>query len=69
MNQAPAAGVCLLFAIVMIIERIWPDKNAANVKQADLMFHFINGVSKDQKTNNLFSNISHYVQARESQNK
>ena len=54
---------------ITILLKIWPDKNAANVKQADLMFHLINGVSKDQKTNDLFSNISHYVQAREMLNK
>ena len=48
-----------------MVSVIWPDKNAANVKQADLMFHFIDGVSEDQKTNELFSNMSHFVQARE----
>lgn len=26
MNQAPAAGVCILVGVVMVIERIWPEK-------------------------------------------
>ena len=26
MNQAPAAGVCLLLGIVMILEKIWPEE-------------------------------------------
>ena len=26
MNQAPAAGVCLLLGIVMIFESIWPEE-------------------------------------------
>ena len=40
-------------------------KNAANVKLADLTFHFIDGSSESNKVNELFSYISHYVQARE----
>lgn len=44
---------------------VWPDKNVANVKQADLKFHFKDGASENKNTNELFSNMSHYVQARE----
>lgn len=32
MNQAPAAGVCLLIGIVMAIESIWPEKWGAENK-------------------------------------
>lgn len=44
---------------------VWPEKNVAKVKQTDLAFHFKNGVSESQTTNELFSMMSHYVQMRE----
>ena len=40
-------------------------KNAANVKQTDISFHFVDGISYNDKVNEMFSYISHYVQARE----
>jgi len=40
-------------------------KNAADVKQTDITFHFVDGVSESVKVNEMFSYISHYVQARE----
>lgn len=43
----------------------WPDKNAARVKQTELIFRFKNGVSNSQVTNELFSMMSRYVQSRE----
>lgn len=50
---------------ITIILKVWPDTNSANVKQADLMIHLIDGASNNQKTNELLSNMSHYVQMRE----
>ena len=41
------------------------DKNVANVKQSDIAIAFKNGVSESQTINELFSMMSHYVQARE----
>ena len=38
--------------------------NAANVKQTDISFHFVDGLSESDKVNEMFSYISHYVQAR-----
>ena len=40
-------------------------KNPANVKQTDIILHFVDGVSDSDKVNEMFSYISHYVQARE----
>lgn len=51
---------------ITILMRADLQKNTADVKQTDITFHFINGVSDNDKTNELFGYISHYVQARES---
>lgn len=40
-------------------------KNAANVKQTEIVFHFVDGVSESDKVKEMYSNISHYEQARE----
>lgn len=48
-----------------IILRADLQKNAANVKQTDIALHFVNGISESEKVNEMFSYISHYVQARE----
>lgn len=40
-------------------------KNPVNVKQTDVILHFTDGVSESDKVNEMFSYISHYVQARE----
>ena len=45
--------------------KVWPDKNSKDVKQVDLTIHFNDGVSESQSANELFSNMSRYVQARE----
>ncbi len=45
--------------------RVRLDKNAANVKQSDMILHFIDGVSDSQKVNDFFSDVSKFVQARE----
>ena len=50
---------------ITIIMRVDLQKNAANLKQIDLTFHFVDGVSEDEKTNDLFIALSHYAQARE----
>ena len=50
---------------ITIMLKVWPDANYANVKQADLMIHLKDGVSENQKVNELLSNMSHYVQMRE----
>ena len=44
---------------------VWPSKNLAKVKQTELVFHFKDGVSENQATNELFSIMSRYVQRRE----
>lgn len=46
----------------------WPEKNAAKVKQTELVFRFKNGVPDTQATNELFSMMSRYVQWREELN-
>lgn len=48
-----------------ILMRADLQKNMANIKQTDINFHFFDGLSKSDKVNELFSYISHYVQARE----
>ncbi len=53
---------------ITILMKVWPDKNTANVKQADLTIHFYDGVSKSQSANELFSYMSRYVQAHEKMN-
>lgn len=45
--------------------RIELQKNSADIKQADIAFHFDDGISESDKVNELFSYVSHYVQARE----
>ena len=47
--------------IMTILMHVWPDKNKADVNQADLTFRFVDGVSDDQTTNALFSYMSRYV--------
>ena len=48
-----------------VVIRVWLDKNAANVKQADIIMSFDNGVSNSRNVNELFSNASKYAQARD----
>lgn len=48
-----------------IVLRADLQKNAANAKQADIVLHFADGISESDKVNEMFSYISHYVQARE----
>ncbi len=48
--------------------KVWPDKNAGDVKQADLTIRLVDGVSESQSANELFSYMSRYVQAHENLN-
>ncbi len=41
------------------------DKNEVKIKRAYVVFTFINGVSENKVTNDLFSELSKYVQVRE----
>lgn len=50
---------------ITILMRADLQKNAANVKQTDITFQFFDGVSESDKVNEMFSYMSHYVQARE----
>lgn len=51
--------------VMTVLMHVWPDKNKADVDQADMMFRFVDGVSDDQTTNALFSYMSRYVDAQE----
>lgn len=50
---------------IVVVYKIWPEQNDANVTQTDVVFHFLNGVSESKNVNELFSTMSHYVPARE----
>ena len=51
--------------VMTVTVHVWPDKNEADVNQADMVFRFVDGVSDDQSTNALFSYMSRYVDAQE----
>ena len=51
-----------------IIYKLWLDKNPANLKQTEISYHFKDGVSESSSVNEMFSHMSHYVQAREQLN-
>ena len=53
---------------ITISYKLWLYKNSKNIKQADVSFHFKDGISESQTVNEMFSNMSHYVQAREQLN-
>ena len=50
---------------ITIVMRVWPEKNEANVKQADFNIQFIDGITESLSSNDMFSSMSRYVQARE----
>jgi len=52
-----------------ILMKVWPGKNVRDVKQVDLTIHLFDGVSESQSANELLSNMSHYIQAKEQLNK
>ena len=53
---------------INIYMKVWPAKNSANVKKADLVIHFKDGIGDNSLVNEMFSNISRYVQMREVMN-
>ena len=53
---------------IKIYMKVWPTKNSANAKKLDLTIHFKDGIGDNRHVNELFSNISRYVQAREKLN-
>lgn len=50
---------------ISIQMKLWLDENSSNVKQADLSMLFKDGVSDSKNVNDMFTNMSRYVQARE----
>lgn len=54
---------------ITIIYKVWLEANSSNIKQTEVLFHFTDGVSENKNVNELFSNMSSYVQAREKQQK
>ena len=50
--------------IITILMHVWPDKNIADLVQTDMIFRFVDGVSDDRATNDLFSYMSRYVEAQ-----
>ena len=50
---------------ITIVMRVWSDKNEAKVKQADFTIHFKDGITNSLSSNDMFSSMSRYVQARE----
>lgn len=54
--------------IITILVNVWPDQNKADVNQADMVFRFVDGVSDDRTTNDLFSYMSRYVDVQEAFN-
>ena len=53
---------------ITILLKVFPDKNTVNVKQVDLKFRLKDGVSESRIINDLFSNMSRYVHAKEKLN-
>jgi hypothetical protein len=50
---------------ITVVYKLWLDKNPANLKQVDILYHFKDGVSESNTVNDMFSHMSHYAQARE----
>ena len=50
---------------IIIAYKVWPENNPAKNKQADVVFNFVDGVSESRITNDMFTTMSRYVQARE----
>ena len=50
---------------INIYMKVWPAKNSTNVKNADFAIHFKDGIGDNSLVNEMFSNISRYVQMRE----
>ena len=50
---------------ITINMKVWPEKNEAKVKQADFTIQFKDGITESRSSNDMFSSMSRYVQARE----
>ena len=50
---------------IIILMQVWPEKNEAKVKQTILTIRFIDGITESRNSNDMFSSMSRYVQARE----
>ena len=50
---------------ITIDMKVWPEKNEAKVKQADFTIQFKDGITNSLSSNDMFSSMSRYVQARE----
>ena len=50
---------------ITILMKVWPGKNTKDIKQTDISLHFLDGLSESYKVNEMFSYLSHSVQARE----
>lgn len=50
---------------ISLLFTVWPEKNSAKIKQAELSIRFKNGVCDSQAANEFFSMMSRYVQRRE----
>ena len=50
---------------ITVVYKLWLDKNPANLKQVDILYHFKDGVSESNTVNEMFSHMSHYAQVRE----
>lgn len=50
---------------IIILMQVWPEKNEAKVKQADFTIRFKDGITESRSSNDMFSSMSRYVQARE----
>ena len=54
---------------ITVVYKLWLDKNPANVKQAEIKYHFKGSISESKTVNEMFSQMSHYAQTREQLNK
>lgn len=50
---------------ITIVMRVWSEKNEAKVKQTILTIQFKDGITESLSSNDMFSSMSRYVQARE----
>ena len=53
---------------ITVLMNVWPDKNKADVNQANMVVRFVDGVSDDRTINDLFSFMSRYVEVQEENN-
>lgn len=54
--------------VITVKYKIWLGGNPNKIKKTLVYFHFTDGVSENQTVNEMYGNMSHYVQARENMN-